>query len=211
MLESKREVEDWVYQNFDIPSATKIEILDNLEIVVHGDLQNYTGLDISVLPVVFKQVLGWCFLGSMGLESLHGSPRECKSFQCSGNYLSRLEGGPLKIITGDYICSFNDLVSLKGLPLVIPGNLICHQNPLKTLEGFPSKVGGKVILTYKTDLPLLRTLAASTVEFDDYRDSLEEEDTVAEILNRYAGKGKRAMFECQKALEDAGFKENARW
>jgi hypothetical protein len=31
------------------------------------------------------------------------------------------------------------------------------------------------------------------------------------ILNKYAGQGKRAMFDCQKELEDAGFEENARW
>jgi hypothetical protein len=31
------------------------------------------------------------------------------------------------------------------------------------------------------------------------------------ILNSYAGKGKRALFDCQKELEDAGFEENARW
>jgi hypothetical protein len=30
-------------------------------------------------------------------------------------------------------------------------------------------------------------------------------------LNKYAGQGKRAMFDAQKELEDAGFEKNARW
>jgi hypothetical protein len=35
--------------------------------------------------------------------------------------------------------------------------------------------------------------------------------TAEEILNRYAGQGKRALFDCQKDLEDAGFEGNAKW
>jgi hypothetical protein len=38
-----------------------------------------------------------------------------------------------------------------------------------------------------------------------------KDKTVENILNKYAGKGRREMFWCQKELEDAGFEENARW
>jgi hypothetical protein len=34
---------------------------------------------------------------------------------------------------------------------------------------------------------------------------------VRAILQKYMGQGKRAMFDCQKELEDAGFEGNARW
>ena len=34
---------------------------------------------------------------------------------------------------------------------------------------------------------------------------------VEDIIGQYAGQGRRAMFDCQKALEDAGFEGNARW
>jgi hypothetical protein len=30
-------------------------------------------------------------------------------------------------------------------------------------------------------------------------------------MNKYAGQGKAAMFDCQKDLEDSGFEGNARW
>jgi hypothetical protein len=42
----------------------------------------------------------------------------------------------------------------------------------------------------------------------------EDQDNAAQvekILNKYHGQGKRALFECQKELEDEGFEGNARW
>jgi hypothetical protein len=35
--------------------------------------------------------------------------------------------------------------------------------------------------------------------------------TIEGIFYKYAGQGKRALFDCQKELEDAGFEGNARW
>jgi hypothetical protein len=88
-------------------------------------------------------------------------------------------------------------------------------NPLKSLEGFPTKIGNATWITYSEKLPLLRTLAATFV-FLELGDSQDPEygnklNQVQKILAQYQGKGKRAMFDCQKALEDAGFEENARW
>jgi hypothetical protein len=42
-------------------------------------------------------------------------------------------------------------------------------------------------------------------------DNGEKMKDVELILNKYTGQGKRALFDCQKDLEDAGFEENARW
>jgi hypothetical protein len=103
------------------------------------------------------------------------------------------------------------LSDLAGLPTEIPGRLSCHGNRLTSLQGFPNHVGASVDLTWHNSLPLLRTLVAHKVEFSNTGDTYLNAYLVAKILNNYTGKGKRAMFDCQKALEDAGFSENARW
>ena len=68
-------------------------------------------------------------------------------------------------------------------------------------------------LNYEPDLPLLKTLVANRVEFTTgkTRVSWDRIMQCQDILNKYAGKGKRVIFDAQKDLEDAGFEENARW
>jgi hypothetical protein len=91
-----------------------------------------------------------------------------------------------------------------------------ERNPLKSLEGLSTEIGGWIELTYDPKLPLLRTLVAKlglvlrlpsepTLEIEAARDAVNN------IMFRYQGQGKRAMFDCQKELEDAGFGGNARW
>jgi len=83
---------------------------------------------------------------------------------------------------------------------------------LKTLEHFPDEIGGMAAVTWRKNLPLLRTLVAKEgVKF--YKDFEEQGEAydVAEIINEYAGQGRMAIFDAQKDLEDAGFPGNARW
>ena len=47
-----------------------------------------------------------------------------------------------KIVTGDFICSFNELTSLEGCPSIVGGDFDCHANRLKNLKGGPVKVEG---------------------------------------------------------------------
>jgi hypothetical protein len=54
-------------------------------------------------------------------------------------------------------------------------------------------------------------LVAKEVGFSNTGDTFEKAYQVAKILNKYAGKGKKGLFDCQKDLEDAGFEGNARW
>jgi hypothetical protein len=212
MLDTKEQVESWVYKNFDVPSTTKISLSPSNEIVVNGDIVAWgVGQSFPQLPVRFKKVTGVCGFASMGLESLLGAPQECGSFYCSGNELESLEHGPTTIVGGEYNCSYNRLSDLTGLPTEIPGRLSCHGNWLTSLQGFPNHVGTSVDLTWHNSLPLLRTLVAKEVGFSNTGDTFEKAYQVAKILNKYAGQGKRAMFDCQKDLEDAGFEGNARW
>jgi hypothetical protein len=84
---------------------------------------------------------------------------------------------------------------------------------LQSLEGFPASVEA-VIFTWSSTLPVLRLLNACRIGIA-YGNTNAIENRAAEkvkdILRRYAGQGKRAMFDAQKELEDAGFEKNARW
>jgi len=148
------------------------------------------------------------------LESLQGAPESVGGdLGCTENKLESLHGAP-ESVGASFVCSNNKLTSLLGAPKTVGNHFVCDNNPLTSLEGLPTTIGGKVVLSYHESLPLLRCLAAQKgVEFwkDGYRfrrfDAIKAED----IINRYAGQGRRAMFDCQKALEDAGCPENARW
>jgi len=92
--------------------------------------------------------------------------------------------------------------------------MIIRETVIKSLEGFPEKIGTQLELPYTKNLPLLRTLVAEEillVPWDNSQESADMAYKVEQILNKYAGQGKMAIFDCQKDLEDAGFEENARW
>ena len=66
----------------------------------------------------------------------------CKGdFICNYNDLISLEGAP-KIVGGYFNCRNNDLPSLKGAPKIVEGNFGCANNDLISLEGAPKTVEG---------------------------------------------------------------------
>jgi hypothetical protein len=72
------------------------------------------------------------------LRSLKGSPREVGgSFNCSDNDLDSLEGFPEKI-GGSLMCGGNNLTSFKGVPKGVTVKMLyCSYNPIVSLEGVP--------------------------------------------------------------------------
>ena len=80
-----------------------------------------------------------------------------------------------------------------------------NNNPLTDLDGLASHIGSTVSFDYTKDLPLLRTLVAQKIWPNPDQVELEK------ILVKYAGQGKRGIFDCQKELEDEGFEGNAKW
>jgi len=44
-------------------------------------------------------------------------------------------------VSGNFNCSINDLISLKGCPKYIDGNFYCYCNQLTTFEYFPISIG----------------------------------------------------------------------
>jgi len=153
------------------------------------------------------QTVGGSFsCSSNQLITLEGAPQTVGgSFNCYNNKLTTLEGAP-QTVGGGFYCFRNQLTTLAGAPQTVGDVFNCSDTPLATLEGIPIKL--KLLqLSYSPNLPLLRTLYAQEVEFlPKLRDP-----AVLEILNRYAGEGKRGVIRCQKELIAAGFEGNARW
>jgi hypothetical protein len=150
------------------------------------------------------------------LESLLGAPQNIvRDFTCINlAALVSLEGAP-KSVGRDFECSNNiKLESLEHSPQRVGRNFECWNNPLlPSLDGMPTEIGGKLMITYSENFPLLRALVAKKgIEFSHLSAHIPAEgEKVAEIINRYKGQGKMAIFDCQKDLEDAGFEGNARW
>jgi hypothetical protein len=131
------------------------------------------------------------------------------------NQLNTLEGAPLRS-DGDFMCYRNKLKNLIGLPETMTGQTLdCTDNPLDSLIGLP--LGLKSLeMSYSPTLPLMRTLTAEQVVFDDYQ-KWNQGEQVEAVLNRYAGLGKRGMMKCASELLTLGAKlgldlrANCRW
>jgi hypothetical protein len=136
------------------------------------------------------------------------------NFSCNENpQLRSLEGAPASV-GGDFWCSYTPITSLAGAPERVGGGFWCHNTPITTLEGLPKTIADRIFLTYSSNLPLLRVLVAQGgVVFwsKGLRRQTGDAEKVAEIINRYAGQGRRGMFNAKKELIEAGFAANARW
>ena len=139
----------------------------------------------KTLPLVFGKITGNFQAVDLGLTTLEGSPYWVgKAFSVKNNNLTTLTGGP------DYVGTY----------------YLVTKNPLENLDGLASHIGGLgVEFDYTPTLPLLRTLVAQKIWPNPDQVELEK------ILAKYAGQGKRAIFDCQKELEDEGFEGNAKW
>jgi len=105
-----------------------------------GDV-DLSEMNLTRLPVQFKEVGGTFDCSFNKLTSLEGAPRIVRGdFDCSQNKLISLKGGP-KRVGGDFYCAHNDLTSLEGGPKIVKGSFYCHFNNLTSLEGAPVKVG----------------------------------------------------------------------
>ncbi|MCK9472061.1 MAG: hypothetical protein M0Q88_09960, partial [Bacilli bacterium] len=69
------------------------------------------------------------------------------NFKCSFNKLISLKGSP-QSIGEDFHCSYNNLTSLEGSPKNIGGRFNCSFNKLTSLEGSPQSVGGYFYCSY---------------------------------------------------------------
>lgn len=79
-------------------------------------------------------------------------------FDCSGCNLTTLIGSPDEI-TGNFICTNNDLTDLRYGPRLVSGNYDVRQSKLHSLEGSPAKIYKNFICSYNN----ITTLVGSPV------------------------------------------------
>lgn len=165
------------------------------QILIHEQTGEYTilGADVHMIkhadqiPFPLAEVSHSFFAANCGLHTLINAPRKVgKAFAVNHNQLSSLEGAPEHV--GSYM-------------------VISHNPKLKSLEHLPSHIQGILHMDYTWDMPLLRTLVAQAgVDFGKWAP-----EPVIQILNKYAGGGKKVMLNCALELKKAGHAENARW
>lgn len=161
---------------------------------------------LSQLPVTFGEVWGYFDCARKSLTTLQGAPRLVGgNFFCESNKLTHLQGSPDHVI-GDFFCDHNQLTSLHGACPRVDATFLCNDNPLTSLEGAPEHVGDAFVVDYSAHLPLLRLLMYKEVELH-----AESPPEIQDLLNKYAGKGKKGAIPCAAELIRAGFRENARW
>ena len=61
------------------------------------------------------------------------------NFACSDNKLITLKGCP-KEVKGNFYCHINQLTSLDGCPKIVRGSFWCSNNQLTSLKGCPKEV-----------------------------------------------------------------------
>lgn len=52
------------------------------------------------------------------------------------------------IVTGDFLCKYNELTSLEGAPDKVGGSIDCGENTIESLKYSSKEVGGDFICTY---------------------------------------------------------------
>ena len=68
-------------------------------------------------------------------------------FNCSGNSLVSLRGCPREVRLGSFLCNDNQLTSLEGVPKKVDKIFDCSNNELTSLKGVPENVGGSFYCT----------------------------------------------------------------
>ena len=133
-----------LYENFDdidnICTKYNIENYtvnqdDTLNVESDVNLFQY---ELSVIPLMFKRVIGLFNVGDNNLTSLKGCPDEVSGyFTCHGNKLTDLKYCTKFVGSSHFSCAKNKLTTLIGGPLKVNGNYNCAWNNLKDMVGFP--------------------------------------------------------------------------
>ncbi|MCK9477782.1 MAG: hypothetical protein M0R46_17855 [Candidatus Muirbacterium halophilum] len=87
---------------------------------------------------------------------------------------------PLKFrkVSGDFYCSYNQLISLEGAPQSIGGDFHCRYNKLTSLEGAPQRVGG-IFWCYSNNLKNIDYLPKY------YKELFIQNDPISKIIKLF--------------------------
>ena len=149
------------------------------------------------------------------------------SFWCDGRELTSL-AGCTSSVGGHFYCYNNNLTSLAGCPSSVGGSFLCHGNKLTSLAGCPSSVGDNFWcdsnhLTSLADIgKQLKKCKQFNCTINNIKSNIlgllliygltyvKGDGPAFEILNKWVGQGKSALFRCQKELIDNGHEEYAK-
>ena len=128
-----------------------------------------------------------------------------KGFDCSGSGLTTLKGAP-RFVGEDFRCSNLPITSFEGAPLVVNGDFTCSEVNVSSLTGIGKNYAKHIGGDFTSNRAFTHMLGLVLV------DGLKLINTcnspVDKILNKYIGTGN--VIECQDALIDAGFIEQAK-
>ena len=131
----KYDIRNWTLNgdgSIDVSSAPQIDV-DN-SVSLHGN-------DLTKLPLKFGRVSGYFDCSGNYLTTLEGAPNWVgDSFYCNRNRLTTLNKAPREV-GESFFCQDNKLTSLEGAPNWLGGGFYCCRNNLTTLEGAPNLVG----------------------------------------------------------------------
>ena len=112
----------------------QIDWLDKCSFLSTWKLNPQTGL-VDINGVFYSHEQGLTDLKGVKFGKVSGD------FVCSYNQLTSLEGAP-RSVGGDFHCGDNQLTSLVGAPQSVGGNFRCEANELTSLVGAPQRVDG---------------------------------------------------------------------
>ena len=112
----------------------QIDWLDKCSFLSTWKLNPQTGL-VDINGVFYSHEQGLTDLKGVKFGNVSGD------FVCSYNQLTSLEGAP-QSVGGGFQCNKNQLTSLDGAPQTVGGTFYCYDNELTSLEGAPRSVGG---------------------------------------------------------------------
>lgn len=201
-----------------------VTIHPNGVVDVRGDVDVNIPPPEDHLPIQFGEVTGGfsynAYREKHTWRSLKGSPHTVGyDYDCSSTRVGSLEGAPRRV-GGSFKATFCNLKNLVGGPTHVD-HYIARANPLMSLEGLATTIPGEIDFDLMPNLPVLRSLVASEIYvlsamnkeeirvLDDK--SARDADAVADILQKYAGKGKAGALKAAVDLIRAGYKEHARW
>ena len=150
------------------------------------DLLKKQKVNYSIDKYGYVNVKGDCYLRDLELESFGDIQfgEVTGSFVCSGNDLKSLKGCPKKV-GGNFLCLYNDIRNLEGGPEEVAGSYLCHGNQLFSLKGAPKVVGG-TFSCYLDYLATLEWVPGIVKEKIDFGNSFQNSNfTISEIRKAF--------------------------
>lgn len=181
------------------------------EIIAEEQEVNLIGKKISGLLVTgeAERWPGNFICTNIKLTSLKGSPKVIGgTFDCSSNKLTSIIGGPVEV-DSDFHCGFNKLKTLDGAPKVVKRDFLCYSNDLSSLRNI-HKIITRIDGCFDCEGNLISSHVLGLLLITGLTEIRSTENLMwIKILNRYVGRGKAGLIECQNELIEAGLEEFA--